>query len=74
MATYQLSLGLPESRDRDQEIVDTVMDFASLCVIRRRTLISRFSTLEGLCAVLDCMETDGTLALVRWANFAPEVP
>lgn len=66
----RLSIGLPAEVDRDEDIRHSIALYCSKIVVRRRTLIAHVASPHDLCVLVDSLQSDRLLGLLRWINYS----
>lgn len=63
-----LTMGLPEGGSRDSDILASVALYCRDIEVRRRTLIASVASAHDLCMLVDSLQSDRLLGLMRWVN------
>lgn len=66
----KITVGLPESPDRDREIVCASALYCSCIVIRSRTMIAHVASAHDLSMLIDSLQSERLLERMRWVNYS----
>ncbi len=64
----RLTMGLPSARWHDGAIRDAIALYAHDIKVRQRTLIARVDSSHDFCMLVDALESERLLGLMRWIN------